>query len=125
MEILISELAYGFHNLCFRKHRQIQVKTDLNKREEDGTIDSWCHYKIKWSCNKGSWAVYGFNSSSQKLALTSPTSGGRSVGIVRSRTQATELVSYINCSVGRIVTRVYVRHTMLVRIMSGMFRTGH
>jgi hypothetical protein len=29
----------------------------------------------------------------QKLALTSSTSGGRSVGIVRSRTQATELVS--------------------------------
>jgi hypothetical protein len=26
----------------------------------------------------------------KKLALTSPTSGGRSVGIVRSRTQATE-----------------------------------
>jgi hypothetical protein len=26
----------------------------------------------------------------QKLALTSPTSGGRSVGIVRSRTEATE-----------------------------------
>jgi hypothetical protein len=26
----------------------------------------------------------------QKLALTSPTGGGRSVGIVRSRTQATE-----------------------------------
>jgi hypothetical protein len=26
----------------------------------------------------------------QKLALTLPTSGGRSVGIVRSRTQATE-----------------------------------
>jgi hypothetical protein len=26
----------------------------------------------------------------QKLALTSPTNGGRSVGIVRSRTQATE-----------------------------------
>jgi hypothetical protein len=28
----------------------------------------------------------------QKLALTSPTSGGRSVSIVRSRTKATELV---------------------------------
>jgi len=27
----------------------------------------------------------------QKLALTSPTGGGRSVGIVRSRTKATEL----------------------------------
>jgi hypothetical protein len=29
----------------------------------------------------------------QKLALTSPTSGGLSVGIVRSRTKATEIVS--------------------------------
>jgi hypothetical protein len=29
----------------------------------------------------------------QKLALTSPTGGGRSVGIVRSRTKATELVN--------------------------------
>jgi hypothetical protein len=27
----------------------------------------------------------------KKLALTSPTSGGRSVGIVRSRTQATQV----------------------------------
>jgi hypothetical protein len=31
----------------------------------------------------------------QKLAFTSPTSGGRSVGIVRSRTQTMELVIYI------------------------------
>jgi hypothetical protein len=31
----------------------------------------------------------------QKLVVTSPTSGGRSIGIVRSRTQATELVSRI------------------------------
>jgi hypothetical protein len=30
----------------------------------------------------------------QKLELTSPTSGCRSVGIVRSRTQATEFSSY-------------------------------
>jgi len=28
----------------------------------------------------------------QKLALTSPTGGGRSVGIVRSRTKATESI---------------------------------
>jgi hypothetical protein len=28
----------------------------------------------------------------QNLALTSPTSGGRSVGIVRTRTQATEFI---------------------------------
>ena len=31
----------------------------------------------------------------QKLALTSPTGGGRSVGIVRSRTKATEFRSFI------------------------------
>jgi len=31
----------------------------------------------------------------QKLALTSPTGGGRSVGIVRSRTKATELYTYM------------------------------
>jgi hypothetical protein len=32
-------------------------------------------------------------SNPQKLAITSPASGGRSVGIVRSRTQTTELVN--------------------------------
>jgi hypothetical protein len=32
-----------------------------------------------------------------KLTLTSLTSGGRSVGIVRSRTKAMELVSYDVC----------------------------
>jgi hypothetical protein len=32
----------------------------------------------------------------QKLALTSPTSGGRSVGIVRLRTTATEFFSLVN-----------------------------
>jgi len=31
----------------------------------------------------------------QKLALTSPTSGGRSVGIVRVRTKATEFVLFV------------------------------
>jgi hypothetical protein len=41
----------------------------------------------------------------EKLALTSPTSGSRSVGIVRSRTQATELVS----SSGVLSTRVLVK----------------
>jgi len=34
----------------------------------------------------------------QKLALTSPTGGGRSVGIVRVRTKATELMPiYSHC----------------------------
>jgi hypothetical protein len=34
---------------------------------------------------------------SQKLALTSPTSGGRSVGTVRSQIQATEFVLFVIC----------------------------
>jgi len=34
----------------------------------------------------------------QKLALTSPTGGGRSVGIVRLRTKATEFSFYVHCS---------------------------
>jgi hypothetical protein len=33
----------------------------------------------------------------QKLVLTSPKNGGRSVSIVRSRTQVTEFVSYESC----------------------------
>jgi hypothetical protein len=33
----------------------------------------------------------------QKLAVTSPTGGGRSVGIVRSRTKATEFVCLFVC----------------------------
>jgi len=34
----------------------------------------------------------------QKLALTSPTGGGRSVGIVRARTKATEFsFSLVDC----------------------------
>jgi hypothetical protein len=32
----------------------------------------------------------------QKLALTSPTSGGRSIGVVRLRTEATEFVFTVN-----------------------------
>jgi hypothetical protein len=34
---------------------------------------------------------------SEKLVLTSPTRGGRSVGIVRSRTKATECVCFFFC----------------------------
>jgi hypothetical protein len=44
----------------------------------------------------------------QKLALTSPTGGGRSVGIVRSRTKATELVG---CYTFRAVMAISLRLT--------------
>jgi hypothetical protein len=42
----------------------------------------------------------------QKLALTSPTSGGLSVGIVRSRIQATELSFLFKLSVSIILVLV-------------------
>jgi hypothetical protein len=44
----------------------------------------------------------------QKLVLTSPTSGGLAVGIVRSRTKATELVSLC-----RIMQLLKQRHSTL------------
>ena len=47
----------------------------------------------------------------QKLALTSPTGGGRSVGMVRSRTKkATEFRSLV-CMYGSIVQYLHVPHT--------------
>jgi hypothetical protein len=46
----------------------------------------------------------------QKLALTSPTGGGRSVGIVRSRTKATEFsFSLVFVVIGVVICRVRVR----------------
>jgi hypothetical protein len=48
----------------------------------------------------------------QKVALISPTNGGRSVGIVRSRTQNTEFFYYLQC--GRILHRVIC--TRLVKL---------
>jgi hypothetical protein len=40
----------------------------------------------------------------QKLALTSPTTGSRSVGIVRSRTKATEIFGFFGASGDRLLT---------------------
>jgi hypothetical protein len=45
----------------------------------------------------------------QKLALTSPTGGGRSFGIVRSRTKATEFSLVLNLTLGpEVVEYVFV-----------------
>jgi len=44
----------------------------------------------------------------QKLALNSPTGGGRSVGIVRSRTKATEFSLVFNTYYGKGFTHVEV-----------------
>jgi len=46
----------------------------------------------------------------QKLALTSPTGGGRSVGMVRSRTKATELV-IISCIIPTILKQEKIEGT--------------
>ena len=51
----------------------------------------------------------------QKLALTSPTGGGRSVGIVRSRTKATEFSFYYN-SLRCIALEVCVKNGKVVNV---------
>jgi hypothetical protein len=54
-----------------------------------------CRDPLRWPCG---------NLYPQKLVLTLPTSGGRSVGIVRSRTQATEFFIYYVHSVSLEIT---------------------
>jgi hypothetical protein len=56
----------------------------LGRKSSGSGLESWNHDRRdppRWTRD----TLY-----KQKLALTSPTSGGRSVGIVRSQTQATE-----------------------------------
>jgi hypothetical protein len=50
----------------------------------------------------------------QKLALISPTSGGRSVGIVRSLTRATEFD--FSLSLAKQETRLRPRHLLVCRV---------
>jgi hypothetical protein len=52
---------------------------------------------------------------SQKLALTSPTSGGRSVGIVRSRTHATKFFFFVYWLVKNTIT--ILTETLLTNII--------
>jgi hypothetical protein len=57
----------------------------------------------------------------QKLTLTSPTSGGRSVGIVRSRTQTTEfLINMYNC----IFVKLYQLHSAVSYTISRLLILG-
>ena len=55
----------------------------------------------------------------QKLALTSPTGGGRSVGIVRSRTKATEF------SLGPCVVIYFYSKTNQMHNISNLFYFGN
>jgi hypothetical protein len=56
----------------------------------------------------------------QKLALTSPTSDGRSVGIVRSRTQATELVIISMCFILTHFFGAFHHHQYYFHILPGV-----
>jgi len=62
----------------------------------------------------------------QKLALTSPTGGGRSVGIVRSRTKATEseyTMTQITASTVNFATPVFIRQ-LRFRVFELQIRHG-
>jgi hypothetical protein len=62
----------------------------------------------------------------QKLALTSPTSGGRSVGIVRSWTEATELITFCKCSKNSATNPTPVcSHSKIMRILTYMSVVGN
>ena len=53
----------------------------------------------------------------QKLALTSPTGGGRSVGIVRSQTKATEFSLYIKIVLWRVAKRLsYIEDARCLKV---------
>ena len=59
----------------------------------------------------------------QKLALTSPTGGGRSVGIVRVRTKATEISLYMVRKDGKSnLSPQLVYHSVSVVYISPRFR---
>ena len=57
----------------------------------------------------------------QKLALISPTGGGRSVGVVRSRTKATEfsLVLYADVDLTEAINLTLIRWTKLQYLRHG------
>jgi hypothetical protein len=69
----------------------------------------------------------------QKLALTSPTSGGRSVGVIRSRTKATEFVLLPYCGTIRMfilqVARIRLELKLIIKKnkwrFEGTFRFHH
>jgi hypothetical protein len=82
------KFAGEFSFVSYQSNSFIQVAPQLNekvaapvyKTEINGRVNS-----LRWSRN----TLYP-----QRLALTSPTSGGRSVGIVRLRAKATEFSFY-------------------------------
>jgi hypothetical protein len=68
--------------MTLRSYLNEKVAAPVYKTEINGRGNS-----LRWPRN----TLY-----SQRLALTSPTSGGHSVGIVRLRTTATEFSSFIS-----------------------------
>jgi hypothetical protein len=89
---------FGFDSRCYQIFWEV-VGLERGPLSLVSTIEELLDRKSRGSCLEK--REYGRDNSSrwphgtrytQTLALTSPTSGGRSVGIVRSWTQATELI---------------------------------
>jgi hypothetical protein len=70
----------------------VSITEELRKWKSSGSGSR----KLKLTAVRIRCADHGAPSIRKKLALTSPTNGGRSIGIVRLRTKVTELVQFRN-----------------------------
>ena len=73
--------------------REVKLRSYLNKKSSGSRFRKQRLTAVGTRCANHVTPLYP-----QKLALTSPTGGGRSVGMVRSRTKATEFRSSLNCT---------------------------
>jgi hypothetical protein len=69
-------------------------------------------------------AAHATSSISQKLALTSPTSVGRSVAIIRLRTQATEFV-YMLILIYKLYYRIDARYVVTCLFRATTLKSRH
>jgi hypothetical protein len=90
LSVTVSASAPEWHNVLVTSVQicaSLSTTEELLERKRSGSGLEIREYSrrnpSRWACG----TLYP-----QKLALTSPTSGDRSVGIVRSRTQATEFL---------------------------------
>ena len=90
-------MPIGEHIITYNRYEPISNLIDLttgNRTTKPATLKEVNNEDLPTFKKKHDKIPNCIYSTPQKLALTSPTGGGRSVGIVRSRTKATEFSLY-------------------------------